>query len=207
MTENRDGAKRAAEPKAEASFALHTKQIDGTRFKIKIDAAGNILTNKLRVTSMVKSLMELYVDIAQIHYEDDDWKFVVVEKAVRKCFEFDPPLKPGWFPDYMRKKLEKSRSVFQKHYDKTGRMHPDCPPKKHSTLLAWWSSLVGSSKSQSLREMNSSCAVQRRTNSIGRTQSRRLPVFQSQGTMEVERKDMHGILFFLFFEFFPLYML
>ena len=71
-------------------------QNNGSRFLIKTDAAGNIMTNKLRVTSMVKNLMEVYLDVAQVHYDDNDKGFELVENIVRSCFDFEPPLKRNW---------------------------------------------------------------------------------------------------------------
>ncbi|KAG0595792.1 hypothetical protein M758_UG197900 [Ceratodon purpureus] len=50
--------------------------------------------------------------------------------------------------------MEKSRSLFRKHFDETGQRHPDCPPDKHSALLAWWTSLVGSSRFNRMKGMN-----------------------------------------------------
>ncbi|KAG0595713.1 hypothetical protein M758_UG191100 [Ceratodon purpureus] len=79
----RDSARRALQRRADADFARHKKQNNGTRLKIKTDIEGNMLTNKLRVTSIMKSLMSVWVDPAQVHFEDNDHQFVKVETAVR----------------------------------------------------------------------------------------------------------------------------
>ena len=167
---NRDSARRALQRRAETNFANHKKAGDGSKFIIKCDEAGNIITNKLRVTSAVNSWMARFVDIAQIHYEDDDDRFVLVESLVRDQFDFDPPLKKNWFPDYMRKKLEKSRSVFRKHHDDTGGMHPECNKDKHSALVAWWKSPAGSSRSGRMKQMNANKSTRRLSLSYGGVQ-------------------------------------
>ncbi|KAG0556471.1 hypothetical protein KC19_11G055900 [Ceratodon purpureus] len=167
VAETQEKSRRAEQRRAEANFALYKKRNDGSKFKIRTDAAGNIVTNKLRVTSMMKKLMEIYLDVAQIHYNDNDDRFVLVENIVRSCFEFEPPIKETWFKEYMRKKLEKSRCEFRKHFEATGQMHPDCPPHKHLPLLAWWSSPLGSSRSSRMKEMNSSRVNERLANDVG----------------------------------------
>ncbi|KAG0594783.1 hypothetical protein M758_UG109200 [Ceratodon purpureus] len=98
--------------------------------------------------------MTLFVDITQIQYEDDDPKFLKVERMVCDEFDFEPPLKPGWFAGYMRKQHEKMRSKYRKHFEDTGRMHPECAPDKHHALLQWWSSPAGMSKAHRMRELN-----------------------------------------------------
>ncbi|KAG0596936.1 hypothetical protein M758_UG297300 [Ceratodon purpureus] len=103
---------------------------------------------------MIKKLIEIYVDYAQIHYDDNDHRSVLVENIVRSCFDFEPPVREDWFTEYMRKKLEKSRCEFRKHFDATGQVHPDCPPQKHLPLLAWWTSPAGSCRSGRMKEMN-----------------------------------------------------
>ena len=110
--------------------------------------------------------MEFYVDLSEIHYNDNDPKFINVEHHVRNVFEVDPPLKGGWFPTYMRKKLEKSRPVYRKHFVETRKMHPMCPEKYHSALLAWWTSPAGSSRADIIREMNNDRVQQRRSLSL-----------------------------------------
>ena len=154
MSENRGKETRALQRRAENDFAQHKKTNTGAKFKIKTDAAGNIFTNKLRVTSVVNQLMKKFVDIAQIHYVDNDPKFALVEDIVRDEFEFDPPLKDGWFPTYMRKKMEKSRSIFRKHWEEKGTRHPDCEENKHSALTAWWTSPAGINSSGRMKTMN-----------------------------------------------------
>ncbi|KAG0574238.1 hypothetical protein KC19_VG246700 [Ceratodon purpureus] len=104
--------------------------------------------------SVVNQFMAKFVDLTQIYYKDNDDRFVLVENLVRDEFDFEPPLKPGWFPDYMRKKMEKSRFLLRKHYKETGQMHHECFANKYSALLSWRLSLEGSNKSQRMREMN-----------------------------------------------------
>ena len=154
--------RRAEQRRADSNFALYKKQYDGSRFKIKTKAAGYIVTNKLCVTSMLIKLMEVYLDVAQVHYEDNDERFVLVESIVRSYFEFAPLLKPCWFPTYMRKKLEKNRFEFHKHFKATGQRHLACREDKHPALLAWWSSPAVMSKSHRLKELNAAQNNQRR---------------------------------------------
>ena len=113
------------------------------------------------------------MDPTQIHYEDNDHQFIKVEDIVRQAFEFDPPLREGWFPEYMRKRLEKNRSMFRKHYEERGERHPKCEENRFPALLAWWASPAGSNKAQRMREMNSSRAKQRIATQIGATESHR----------------------------------
>lgn len=130
FSENRDASRRTMQRRADTKYAEHKKQNSREKFKIQTDAAGNIIANKLRVTSAVNSLMERYVDVVQIHYDDDNERFKLIEDAVRDVFEFEPPLKENWFPIYMRKKLEKNRSEFRKHWEDKGERHPKCTPEK-----------------------------------------------------------------------------
>ncbi|KAG0597321.1 hypothetical protein M758_UG328300 [Ceratodon purpureus] len=118
--------------------------------------------------------MKLYVNVAQIHYENNDHQFIKVENVVRQSFVFDPPLKENWFPDYMRKRLEKYRSMFRKHFEETGQRHPQCEENQHPALLAWWASPGGSNKSQRMRQMNASRAQQRVAMQTGGSQIHRL---------------------------------
>ncbi|KAG0593613.1 hypothetical protein M758_UG003600 [Ceratodon purpureus] len=154
LTQNLESVKRALQRKAEADFLSHRRANTGTKFKIVTDAAGNILTNKLRVTSLINQLMAKFVDVAQIHYEDNDDRFLLVEELVRDEFEFEPPLKRGWFTTYMRKKLEKSRSLFRKHWEEKGERHPECKPEKHAALVSWWNSPIGSNSSNRMKGLN-----------------------------------------------------
>ena len=159
-TGNRDSTRRTIQRRAQAEYAQHKRIQSNTRFTIKTDGAGNMLTNKLRVTSRIKQLMGMYVDVAQIHYEDDDHQFLKVESIVRDSFQFEPPLREGWFPEYMRKRVEKSRSLFRKHFEEKGTKHPQCSKNSHYALLAWWASPQGSSKAQRMRDMNSKRAAE-----------------------------------------------
>ncbi|KAG0573871.1 hypothetical protein KC19_VG217000 [Ceratodon purpureus] len=149
-----------------ADYALHMKVNDGSKFIIKTDAGGNIVTNKLRVTWMVKRLMRLYVDVAQIHYKDTDEKFLLVEQIVRSKFDFQPPLCRKWFSEFMRKHLERSRYDYRRHWDETGKIHPACPKDKHPALQAWWSSPSGSSRSHRMKEINEKRATERLAQSV-----------------------------------------
>ncbi|KAG0596183.1 hypothetical protein M758_UG230700 [Ceratodon purpureus] len=166
VTDRNDQGRRAEQRRAEANYALHKKLNDGSKFIIKTDDGGNIVTNKLRVTSMVKRLMRLYVDVAQIHYEDRDEKFLLVEQIVRSFFDFQPPLRRKWFPEFMRKHLERSRYDYKRYFDETGKIHPACPKDKHPALLAWWSSPSGSSRSHRMKEINEKRAAERLAQSV-----------------------------------------
>ena len=185
LSENRDPSRRTIQRRADNSYAQHKKQNSGAKFKIQTDAAGNIIANKLRVTSLVNSLMERYVDVAQIHYDDDDERFKVVEDAVRDVFEFEPPLKDNWFPIYMRKKLEKNRSEFRKYWEEKAERHPKCTPKKHAALLAWWNSPAGASKSTRISLMNTDRATKRRELSLRGIQSQQKELPQIGAASEV----------------------
>jgi hypothetical protein len=79
MTNSSTTMKRAIQRRVEVNYSLHKKANNSNKFKIATDAGGKILTNKLRVTSTVKSLMEMYLDVAQVHYVDNDEKFIFVE--------------------------------------------------------------------------------------------------------------------------------
>jgi hypothetical protein len=155
-------AKRALQRKADSEYAAHKKSNDGSKFTIHTDIAGNIKSNKLKVTSLLNHLMGLYLNVAQIHYDDDDEKFVLIEKIVRKSFDFVPGLKSMWMVEYMKKKMEKSRSVFRKHFDETGQRHPACPVSKFPMLLAWWTSPNSHNRGQRMREFNATRAAERK---------------------------------------------
>ncbi|KAG0623035.1 hypothetical protein M758_3G144100 [Ceratodon purpureus] len=161
MIHSHEHNRRAEQRRADADYEQHRKLNDGTRFKIRTDLGGNIVTNKLRVTSMIKKLMDVYVDVSQIHYNDNDEKFILVENMVCGQFEFEPPLKKSWFPYYMRKRLEKERCEYRKYYDENAKMHPDYKPEKHHALLAWWTSPSGKSNAHRLKEMNTARATER----------------------------------------------
>ena len=88
--------------KGKGQFRRAQKQNDGKKFKVQTDACSDIIANKLGVTFLMKSLMERYVDVAQIHYDDHDERFKMVEETVRSTFEFDPPLREGWFQSMRR---------------------------------------------------------------------------------------------------------
>ncbi|KAG0574857.1 hypothetical protein KC19_VG297500 [Ceratodon purpureus] len=145
-----------------------------------------MLTNKLRVTSLIKKLMGHYVNVAQIHFADNDHQFVKVEQLVREQFVFEPPLKERWFPIYMRKQTEKSRSMFRKHYEETGNKHPECPHERHPALMAWWASPEGISRSGRMRVMNAEKLAQRQSMKAGGEQTTRhaLPSLMDTTTIE-----------------------
>ena len=124
VPENREIGRRNVQRRADTEFQHHKKAKDGSKFKIKTDSAGNILTNKLRVTTVVNQLMSKFLNYAQISYDDNDERFKLVEELVREQFEFDPPVKDTWFREYMRKKMEKTRSEFRKHFEEKGDRHP-----------------------------------------------------------------------------------
>ena len=174
LYESREVSRRGEQRRAEANYAQHKKNMDGSKFVIKTDSAGNIVTNKLRVTSAIKTLMGRYLDIAQVHYDDNDEKLLTVESIVRSSFDFEPPLKKNWFPTYMKKKLEKTRSEYRKYFDTTGQMHPECQKHKHPALLAWWTSAAGSSRSGRMKEINNERTNQRLSLNAGGIQSRPL---------------------------------
>ena len=185
LSENRDDSKRTLQRRADANYAQHKKANDGKKFIIQTDEAGNILTNKLRVTSAVNSLMDRYLDVTQIHYNNEDGRFKLVEEVVRGSFEFEPPLKKNWFPDYMRKKLEKNRSEYRKYHDEKQKRHPKLTEKEYATLVSWWNSPAGSSKSGRMKEMNTERATKRRALSLSGIQNQRRPMPQIEATSEV----------------------
>ncbi|KAG0593748.1 hypothetical protein M758_UG015800 [Ceratodon purpureus] len=170
---SRDHSRRAMQRRAEKELVHHKKQCRGTKFTIRTDGGGNIITNKLRVTSLLKSLMGMYVDPNQVHFDDDDDQFVKVEKIIRDEYDFDPPLREGWFTEYMRKRMEKDRSIFKKHYDEFGKRHPRCPENRHPALMAWWASPTGRCKVKRITEMNVKRAVERRQLGVGGEQGHR----------------------------------
>ncbi|KAG0593897.1 hypothetical protein M758_UG029300 [Ceratodon purpureus] len=61
----------------------------------------------------------------------------------------------------MRRRLEKSRCEYRKHFEETGVRHPECPEKRHPALLAWWASPGGSSNSKRMKVMNDKMVARR----------------------------------------------
>ncbi|KAG0595443.1 hypothetical protein M758_UG167000 [Ceratodon purpureus] len=113
----------------------------------------------------------MYVDVAQIHYKENDHLSVRVESDVREVFHFEPPLKEGWFPLYMRRRLEKSRSLFRKYHDETRKRHPDCHENRYSALLAWWATPAGSNRSLRMKEYNAVRSARNQATGVGAVQN------------------------------------
>lgn len=170
----RHESRRTLQRQVDTSYAQHKKLNDETLYKVQTDAAGNITTNKLTVTNMIKSLMAIYLDIAQIYYEDNDPRFQLIERYVCQQFVFEPALKKNWMVDYMRTRLEKTRGVYRKHFEETGSKHPECPDAKHPALVAWWASPEGSNRSSRIRVMNTARAQERQSLNLGGMQQRQM---------------------------------
>ncbi|KAG0596164.1 hypothetical protein M758_UG230100 [Ceratodon purpureus] len=150
LIDNRESNRRAEQRRADANYALHRKLNDGSKFVIKTDAGGNIVANKLRDTSMVTKLMELYVDVTMITTRSSVWW----RRSSGRTLTSNPLLSQDGFRFICAKNWRES-GMNSDGAEETGQKHPDCPVSKHPAQVAWWASPAGSSRSHiRMKDMN-----------------------------------------------------
>ena len=82
-----------------------------------------------RVLHVSETRFEKHTDLA--------WE--LIDHDIARQFDFDPPLRPNYYKDYLFNALRISRSKWRRHWVKTkGGKHPRCPDLRFPSLVELW---------------------------------------------------------------------